>query len=52
LKVTCELDQSIYLSGIKVSKKEMEEINLRRDPFHGEWNYTISPRSQRWVSIP
>jgi hypothetical protein len=52
LKVTCELDQSIYPSGIKVSKKEMEEMNLRRDPFHGEWNYTISPRSQRWVSIP
>jgi hypothetical protein len=51
LKVTCELDQSIYPSGIKVSKKEMEEINLRRDAFHGEWNYTISPRSQKWVSI-
>jgi hypothetical protein len=52
LKVTCELDQSIYPSGIKVSKKDMEEINLRRDPFRGEWNYTISPRSQKWVSIP
>src|SRR5947209_427853 len=52
LKVTCELDQSVYPSGIKVSKKEMEEINLRRDAFHGEWNYTISPRSQKWVSIP
>ena len=52
LKVTCELHHSIYPSGIKVSKKEMEEINLRRDPFHGEWNYTISPRSQKWVSIP
>ena len=52
LKVTCELDQSVYPSGIKVSKKEMEEINLRRDAFHGEWNYTISPRSQKWLSIP
>ena len=50
--LTCELDQSVYPSGIKVSKKEMEEINLRRDAFHGEWNYTISPRSQKWVSIP
>jgi hypothetical protein len=52
LKVACELDQSMYPSGIKVSKNEMEEINLRRDAFHGEWNYTISPRSQKWVSIP
>jgi Rhodopirellula transposase DDE domain len=52
LNVTCELDQSMYPSGIKVSKKEMEEIKLRRDAFHGEWNYTISPRSQKWVSTP
>jgi Rhodopirellula transposase DDE domain len=44
LKVTCELDRSVYPTGIKVSKKEMEGINLRRDAFHGEWNYTISPR--------
>ena len=44
LKVTCELDRSVYPKGIKVSKKEMEGINLRRDAFHGEWNYTVSPR--------
>jgi transposase len=47
LKVTCELDRSAYPTGIKVSKKEMEGINLRRDSFHGEWNYTISPRPQK-----
>jgi transposase len=46
LKITCELDLSVYPSGIKISKKEMEGINLRRDTFHGEWNYTISPRTQ------
>jgi len=46
MKVTCELDRSVYPSGIKISKKEMEGINLRRDAFHGEWNYTISPRTQ------
>jgi hypothetical protein len=44
LKVTCELDRGVYPTGIKVSKKEMEGINLRRDVFHGEWNYAISPR--------
>ena len=47
LKVTCELDQCVYPSGIKISKKEMGEINLRRDAFHGEWNYTISPRTRK-----
>ncbi len=47
LKVTCELDRSVSPSGIKVSKKEMEEINLQRDAFHGEWNYTISPRTRK-----
>ena len=46
LKVTCELDRSSYPSGIKVSKKQMEEVNVRRDAFHGEWNYTISPRAR------
>lgn len=52
LKVTCELDQSIYPSGTKVPRTEMEEINLRRDPVRGDWNYTSSPRSRKWVSIP
>ncbi|HWT78406.1 MAG TPA: ISAzo13 family transposase [Candidatus Methylomirabilis sp.] len=46
LKVTCELDRSSYPSGIKVSRKQMEEVKLRRDAFHGEWNYTISPRTR------
>ena len=36
LKVTCELDRSAYPTGIKVSKKEIEGVNLRRDSFHGD----------------
>jgi hypothetical protein len=47
LKVTCELDQNAYPYGVKVSKQEMKELNLRRDAFHGEWNYTISPRTPK-----
>jgi len=43
LTVACQLDQHSYPAGLKVSKKAMEEINLRRDTFHGEWNYTILP---------
>ncbi|MBM3299172.1 MAG: hypothetical protein FJY85_04375, partial [Deltaproteobacteria bacterium] len=28
-----------------VSKKEFDQINITRDSFHGDWNYTIKPRS-------
>lgn len=43
LKVRCELDTNAYPKGITVSNKEMERINIQRDDFHGEWNYTIHP---------
>jgi transposase len=43
LKVQCELDTNSYPKGIKVSDEELARINLQRDSFHGEWNYTISP---------
>ena len=45
LKVQCELDTNSYLKGIKVSDEELACINLQRNSFHGEWNYTISPHS-------
>ena len=47
LQVRCQLDTNSYPKGIKVSDEVMANINIERDPFHGEWNYTISPRSHR-----
>lgn len=44
LKITAELDENVYEKGIKVSDKEMEELNIERDVFHAEWNYTIKPQ--------
>ena len=44
LKVHAELDTEAYAAGIKVSDKEVARINLRRDRFHGDWNYAIYPR--------
>ena len=44
LKVKSELDTNIYTTGIKISNEELEKINIKRDDFHGEWNYTISPQ--------
>lgn len=45
LKIRCELDRSHYEKGIQVSDEQMKSIHLTTAPFHGEWNYTISPRN-------
>jgi hypothetical protein len=44
LKVSCRLDHRRYPTGRKVSDEEWAKINLHRDDFHGDWNYTIRPR--------
>ena len=46
LKVSCRLDRRRYPVGRKVSAEEWANINLLRDDFHGDWNYTIRPRSK------
>jgi Rhodopirellula transposase DDE domain len=43
LTVLCELDSTHYPKGIVVSNQEMDHLNITRDAFHGEWNYTIHP---------
>lgn len=45
LKVIAMIDKNIYKTGIKVTDKELEQINIQKDDFHPEWNYTISPHS-------
>jgi len=45
LRVQSQLDTGKYPKGIKVGKEEFTAIQLHPDPFHGEWNYTIMPRS-------
>jgi hypothetical protein len=44
LNVKCGIDPNLYPAGIKVSDAEMALINLVPHEFHGEWNYSISPR--------
>jgi len=43
LKVKCQLDENKYPKGIKVSDEELSAVNIFRDSFHGEWNYSIEP---------
>jgi len=43
LTVRCELDEGEYLKGRKVSDADLDAVNIERDAFHGEWNYTVYP---------
>lgn len=45
LKVKCRLDRRKYPTGRRISDEEMKLINMERNKFHGEWNYTIKPKN-------
>ena len=44
LKVRAQIDSNLYLSGLKVSDKQVAALHIERDAFHGEWNYKILPQ--------
>jgi len=44
LKIYAVLDNKQYPLRQKVSDAEMQTLQITRHDFHGEWNYTISPR--------
>lgn len=43
LEVHAWLDAKQYEKSKKVSDKQLEEVIIIRDKFHGEWNYRIMP---------
>jgi hypothetical protein len=45
LRVRAEIDPARYPQGVKVSDQEVATLRIERDEFHGEWNYSILPRS-------
>jgi transposase len=47
LKVRAQLDRRRYPTRIEVTKADMEQVELQRHKFHGEWNYTISAHKHR-----
>jgi len=49
LKVKARLDTNYYREGIKVSKADLDDVKLRPDSFHGDWNYKILPRAAALV---
>ena len=44
LVVKAALDTHTYDTGIKVTDEEIAKLRLTPHSFHGEWNYTLSPR--------
>ena len=47
LIVRARLDRRKYPIGKKVSAKELRELSIERDTFHGDWNYVVKPRRNR-----
>jgi Rhodopirellula transposase DDE domain len=45
--VKAALDTNHYDIEIKVSDEELAGLRLQRHEFHGDWNYTISPRAKK-----
>ena len=43
LKVHAQVDDGVYPAGTKIDDKELAGVRLRRDKFHGDWNYEIHP---------
>ena len=45
LEVYARLDDRTYPAKVKVSDAELAAVNLHRETFHPEWNYSIKPRT-------
>jgi len=43
LRVRAALDRNVYPTAVKVTATEVEDVNLKPDRFHGDWNYTVAP---------
>lgn len=43
LYVNAQLDTNSYPLGVQVPDAVFKALNIGRDDFHGEWNYTIRP---------
>jgi hypothetical protein len=47
LALHAELDVAIYETGKTVSDEQMRLPAIKRCDFHGEWNYSLSPRNHK-----
>ena len=49
LKIQTAVDMNPYAKGIKITDKEMKALGIKKNEFHGEWNYTLHPRKTAQV---
>ena len=49
LEIRAELDDRKYEKGIKITDEEFNSISLRECKFHGDWNYIIKTRKNKFV---
>jgi Rhodopirellula transposase DDE domain len=47
LKIQALLDTESYKTGIKISDKQMKELNLTSHETNPNWNYTIKPKDSK-----
>ena len=45
LEIRSAWDEHRYPPGREVTDPQLEALAIKREKFHGEWNYTIKPRS-------
>ena len=44
LVVKARIDRRRYPTGERITPKQMRELRIERNDFHGDWNYTVHPR--------
>jgi len=49
LRVEAALDSRSYPTRVEVSNEQLQQVQLRPHAFHGEWNYSILPRTSKGV---
>jgi hypothetical protein len=52
LTVRASLDEGVYKKGLKVSRVDMDLLNVKQHEVCPQWNYTISPRNPPHVATP
>lgn len=45
LTVRAALDTNHYPTKVKVSDQQLARVRIKPHEFHGDWNYTVSPRA-------
>ena len=47
LEIHSELNDNTYPTGREVTDQQLESLSIKREKFHGEWNYTFVPRAKQ-----